>query len=243
MALALLVVSLAALAWYQRNDVRTFRRFRAIEDSERRQRIFLRWAVRNCALFLGVPLAGLALLGRIDILWNFPAEFDGVAAAMPWFGAFDTSFVAGMAGALLGGAALGALIAARRRKPAKAPPGLDITPMLPRNGAELLRVAPLAINAGISEEIFFRLYLPLLMVLAGANAWISFAAAALIFGGLHRYQGWLGVFVTTLLGTVFTLLYLGSLGLALPILVHLLLNLNALVIRPAVRLRFPPRSD
>lgn len=71
---ALLIASLAALARFQRSDVRSFRRFRAIEDTQRRQRTFLRWARNACAMYLGVPLLGLALLGRVEALWRFPAS-------------------------------------------------------------------------------------------------------------------------------------------------------------------------
>ncbi|RYE77321.1 MAG: CPBP family intramembrane metalloprotease [Oxalobacteraceae bacterium] len=152
-------------------------------------------------------------------------------------------FTGAAIGALAGGAILGAVIAWRRGKPTKVPKGIDITPMLPRNGAELLYVVPLVLNAGISEEIFFRVYLPLLLVLAGVESWVAFAASVAIFGLLHRYQGWLGVLITTMLGAVFTLLYLGSGGLLLPILFHLLVNANALLVRPAFQLRFRRGSD
>lgn len=243
----LLAVSLAALAWFQRHDVRSFRRFRAIEDSARRQRTFLRWARNACIMYLGVPLLGLALLGQLHALWEFPVRlFRQALAVAP---AFDAGTLGLMGGAVLVGGILG--FGLRKllgkpgclREPVKPVPGLDITPMLARNRAELLRVIPLVANAGISEEIFFRLYLPLLITLCGAPAPFAFIAATLIFGLLHRYQGWFGVIFTTLLGSVFTLLYLGTLTLLAPIVFHLLVNLNSLVLRPALMLRFPSRAD
>ncbi|MBX3563146.1 MAG: CPBP family intramembrane metalloprotease [Sphingomonas sp.] len=242
MAIALLIASLAALYWFQRNDVRNFQRFREVEDTKTRQRAFLRWAAGACAMFLGVPLIGLATLGRFDALTEFPEEFWSVALEVP---AIQTGGVAmGAAiGAVIGGAIAGALIALRRGKAARPPKGMDITPLLPRNRAELLHVVPLAINAGISEEIFFRVYLPLLLVLAGVPGWIAFVASALIFGAMHRYQGVLGVAVTLVLGMVFTALYLASGGLLVPILFHLLINANALLFRPAVQLRFRRPAD
>ena len=242
MAWALLVASLAALVWFHRNDVGNFGRFRAIDDSRMRQRVFLRWAAGACAMYLGVPLLGLTVLGRLDALWFFPEEFWDVALAVPWI---DTgSVLTGAAiGVLISAAIVGAAIAVRRGRPARPPAGLDITPMLPRNRAELLHVVPLVVNAGISEEIFFRVYLPLLLGLTGAGGWAAFAIPALIFGALHRYQGWLGVLVTTALGAVFTFLYLGGGGLLLPILFHLFINANALLFRPAVQLWFRRPAD
>lgn len=239
----LLVVSLAMLLWFQRNDVRSFRRFRAIEDSARRRRTFLRWARNACLMYLGLPLLGLALLGQIEALWVFPASFAALTPAMPDFRVESPLVLGMMAGALLGGGVLGALLQLRRRTPTKPPPGLDITAMQPRNWAELLHVIPLTVNAGISEEIFFRLYLPLLIVLSGGTPAFAFIAATLIFGLLHRYQGWLGVVVTTALAALFAALYLGTGGLAVPIAVHLLIDINALVLRPAFALWFRPTAD
>ena len=244
MPLLVLIVSLAVLIWFQRNDVRSFKRFRTIDDSARRQRVLLRWARNACLMYLGLPLLGLALLGQIEALWRFPAVFAPLVIGLPDFGTGDSLMLGMMAGALIGGGLLGALLRLKpRKKPAPTVPGLDITPMMPRNRAELLRVIPLTVNAGISEEIFFRLYLPLLITLCGASPAFAFIAATLIFGLLHRYQGWVGVIVTTVLGAIFALLYLGALTLAAPIAFHLLINLNSLVLRPAIQLRFRPRAD
>ncbi len=241
MAPALLVASLAVLAWFRRNDVRGFGRLRAIEDTQERQRAFLRWTRNACALYLGVPLIGLALLGRLDALWTFPDAFAPLTPAMPDFRISSPLVLGLMVGALFGGGALGAMLRLGRRRPAR--PALDITAMLPRNRAELLRVVPLAVNAGISEEIFFRLYLPLLIVLSGGAPAFAFIASTLLFGLLHRYQGWLGMALATLLAALFAALYLGTGGLAAPIFVHLLIDFNALVLRPAIALRFPARPD
>ncbi len=56
-------------------------------------------------------------------------------------------------------------------------------------------MALLGASAGVVEEVFFRLYLPLLLVMAGMSAMAAFAAAVLPFALLHRYQGWIGVIV------------------------------------------------
>lgn len=239
-----LAASLGILMWFQRSDVRSFRRFREIEDSARRQRVFLRWARNACLMYLGVPLIGLALLGRIDALWYFPGDlFWPLLLVTP---EFEPDFLGVMAGAVVTGGIIGAglaMLLRKRRKQPRTMPGLDITPLMPRNRAELLRVIPLAMNAGISEEVFFRLYLPLLITLCGAPPGFAFITAVLIFGLLHRYQGWLGVIVTTVLGAIFALLYLGAGTLLAPIAFHLLINFNSLVLRPALALRFPRSGD
>lgn len=238
----LLGASLAALAWFHRGAHRGFQRFRTVEDSAVRRRSYLRWAALGCVRNLGSALLGLALLGRIDAIWSFPEEFTALAGVAPQFPMGDPLFTA----TLLTGLTLGGLLSvwiALRRPPARARPGYDLTPMLPRNRAELVAILPLILNAGISEEIYFRLYLPLLLVLCGVPGWTAFPIALAVFAVIHRYQGWLGVALAGVSGAAFTLLYLGSGGLVLPILLHLAANMNVLVLRPGLRLRFPPRSD
>ncbi|WP_171012486.1 MULTISPECIES: CPBP family intramembrane glutamic endopeptidase [unclassified Sphingomonas] len=240
----LLIMSLGVLAWFQRNDLRAFRRFREIEDTARRQRTFLRWARNACAMYLGMPLVGLALLGRIEALWTFPAEFAPLLAYAPVFPVGDRVFLGTMFASVLGGIALGVtLLYLRGRRPAGARRVLDISPMLPRNRAEALHLLPVILNAGVSEEICFRLYLPLLLALCGAPAWAAFLAATLIFAWLHRYQGWLGILLTGAVGTVLAALYFAAMGLALPIAVHLVINFNALIVRPALQRRFGRSAD
>lgn len=236
----LLAASLAALAWFHRNAVRRFQRFGDMPES-RRPRAFLRWAARGLLRNLGIALLGLALLGRLDAVWRFPDEFAPLAAGLPYFGLDDPLILATVLTALPAGLALSAAIAPHRpRRPVR---GYDIQPMLPRDRRELLSVLPLVLAAGIGEEVYFRLYLPLLLMLCGAPDWVAFLLASLIFGLIHRYQGWIGTLLTGLAGAVLALLYLGSWGLALPIAFHLAINFNTLFLRPAVLMRFRPRTD
>jgi membrane protease YdiL (CAAX protease family) len=234
-----LIVTLAVLAWSQRNDRRGFERFRAIDDTGLRQRIFLRWAMKGCALYLGMPLLGLAAIGRIDALWDFPEEFWPLLAHAPVFPVEDGAFLGAILGGVLGGVVLGAaILLLRRRKRARPVRAPAISPMQPRNRAEALRILPLILNAGISEEVCFRLYVPLLIVLSGASAWAAFLATTLLFGWLHRYQGWLGIALTGVVGAALAAFYIGAMGLAFPIVAHLVINLNALILRPAIQRRF-----
>lgn len=230
MAVALLAVALIALGWLARNDVKGFARFRTITDTRVRQRLFLRWAATGCALFLVMPLAGLALLGRLDALWSFPAEFEPAALSddLDRVGT-DLFLIGSLAVGLLIGWLLNKLI---RRKPR---PPRPLAAILPRNAAEARRVALIAVNAGIAEEIFCRVYLPLLLVLVGLGAPTAFVASCVIFGLLHRYQGWVGILVTAYLGGMFTLSYLLTRGLEVPMFFHLAINIGSLIVRPALR--------
>lgn len=239
MAAALLIAALAAFAWFNRRTARAFAGFKARGDTHARRRVFLRWTLRSFALYAGMPLLGLLLLGRLDALWDFPLEFVEAAlrldapAMTTLSGGNQDAYALTVLLATLAAMAVGAVLTWFRRKP---PPTIgDIHILYPRNRAEALPVALLAINAGVSEEIFFRLYLPLLLTLAGMDALLAFALPIALFAWPHRYQGRFGMIVSALLGGVMTLLYLATFSLWLPILVHILLDLNGLVLRPAVR--------
>ncbi|MFZ5748941.1 MAG: CPBP family intramembrane glutamic endopeptidase [Pseudomonadota bacterium] len=232
-ALALLLATAAGAAWYLRKNVRGHER---PTGTQRRSDRYCRWIARAALLFLGIPLAGLALLGRIDTLWHFPPEFEptvrqlvGGTASAQEIGTLLPILV----GAMLGGGLTGGIVAALRKSRKPFTLG-KIGSLLPRNRTELAYAAALSVNAGVTEEVFFRLYLPLLAVLAGAPPLAAFAAAALLFGAAHFYQGWAGVLATTVVGGVMTFVYLWSGALWVPVLLHVLLDLIGLVLRPAM---------
>jgi membrane protease YdiL (CAAX protease family) len=135
---------------------------------------------------------------------------------------------------LVGATVVATILARRRGARGKALVLGDIEPLMPRNGAETFWTGLLSVNAGLGEELFFRLVLPLLIALVTGNTALAFVAAALVFGMVHSYQGWVGVLATTVLGLVFTGLYLASGALALPIAVHAGIDLMALVVRPTL---------
>jgi membrane protease YdiL (CAAX protease family) len=108
----------------------------------------------------------------------------------------------------------------------------NIASLLPRNRPELRWGAALSVNAGIVEEALFRLALPALLVVVTGEPISAFVLAALIFGGLHAYQGWVGVVATSVVGLLFTALYVLSGSIVLVMLVHALFDLRTLVVIP-----------
>jgi membrane protease YdiL (CAAX protease family) len=238
MLLALLLAILLALAWFVRNDGADYRAFKRLTDSRARQSVFRRWTLKSFLFFGLGALAILLLLGRVGTLRTMPPEFAGLAASvrerLSDGGGLQTGLLIGFCIALLAGGILGGLLAAFRRK---GEPGVqlkvgDIEPLLPRNRDERRWTALLAANAGPSEELFFRLMLPLLATLATGEAVLAFAASALIFGAVHYYQGWAGIVGTTLGGALFTGLYLATGSIWAPVVLHSLMNLNTLWLRP-----------
>ncbi|KTT65241.1 hypothetical protein NS319_18185 [Sphingomonas sanguinis] len=108
----------------------------------------------------------------------------------------------------------------------------NVSALLPRERREVKYALALSVVAGVTEEAFFRLYLPLLVAMLTGQAWIGFAASLILFGAMHRYQGWAGVLATTALGAVMTGLYLMTGSLWVVMLVHTLVDVNGLVVLP-----------
>ncbi|WP_448662389.1 CPBP family intramembrane glutamic endopeptidase [Sphingomonas sp. CJ20] len=225
----LLAAAVLGCVRLMRRDRVAFARFRVIEDSAARRRVLWRWLAQAMLLFLAMPLAGLALLGQIDAIATPPMAFAPLIARVPALPPLPPAILWSYAAALAVGGLVGGLIAARRRrKPA------PVEALAPRNGREALAVAMLGSHAAVAEELFFRLYLPFLLTMIGLPPLAGFAGALLLFVAMHRYQGALGMAMTGLLGALFAFAYLASGGLALPIGLHLAINLNALLLRPAV---------
>jgi uncharacterized protein len=250
--LVLLVATLGLLGWFLKNDVGEYRLFARLARSRDRRSRYAVWIVKQLLFFAAPALIGLALLGRPGALLAMPAEFAGLAALLPPLSdpgddrEMYESILTGIGlGGVIGGVALGLVALWRRRRgqPVRIGPIGKIDHLIPRNRAELVLGAALSLSAGVTEELLFRLYLPLLLVLITGNGWIAFAVPALIFGAMHRYQGWAGMVATTLVGALFAMLYLATQSLAVAMFAHVVLDLNGLVLRPILIGAFRPASD
>jgi membrane protease YdiL (CAAX protease family) len=233
--LLLLVVSVVMLWWFVRNDAAEYAAFKQLTDTAGRQRCYRIWVLKSFLCFFGTSIVCLLILRARPSLITLPAEFIPVAArlgaVMPTTAVLDKSFLIGIAiGAMVIGILLGVLMA-KKLQTSHATLG-DIEPLMPRNRAETGWAALLSINAGLSEECFFRLLLPLLLTSLLHNPLWAFAIATVLFGLVHLYQGVAGVVMTTLVGVVMAGLYLWTGDLWVAIAVHAGLDLFGLVVRP-----------
>lgn len=219
----LLAAALLAYGWYLKGGP-----FPRRVLAERR---FGRLAARSAVLFGGVSLLALALLGRLESVVSVPSEFGAVAAAAGGLapGLGEPLALGLMAAGLVVGGALGTIVSRWRRRVFAFG---DVTAVLPRDRGELGWAALVAVGSGVSEELFFRLLLPLLLAQLTGSAWIGFAGPTALFGLAHRYQGWAGVLATTLVGALMALVYLSSGKLWVAVALHMAINLNGLVLRP-----------
>lgn len=118
---------------------------------------------------------------------------------------------------------------ARVRKQLEAQPGVRI--ILPTTPREARAFCGVAITAGICEEVLYRGYLLwyLLSLWPGRLA-IAAAAATLIFGVGHAYQGARGIVHTAIVGGIAMAVYLLTGSLLAPMLLHATLDLvNGLI--------------
>lgn len=237
---ALLVAVLAILAWRTIHDRHRMDRFRKLTDTADRQRVFLRWTAQSFAAFACGGIAILALIGRVDSLLRFPSDFAPLAPSSAH--AIDGDALAGMLVGMTAGA-MSVFVVWRYMLGKRSQPVIgNVAALFPRNRAECLVLTPLAINAGLAEEIFFRLVLPLLATEATGSAHAGFAIAAVTFGLMHWYQGWKGVLLTGLMSLPFIGLYMASRSLLVPIVAHAAIDLLVLVVRPGLGLWLDRRN-
>ncbi|WP_445193856.1 CPBP family intramembrane glutamic endopeptidase [Sphingomonas sp. Tas61C01] len=233
LAALLAVAGFAIVAWYVRGGRGGMPALATLDRDRARRRY--RQTIRRGLLAFGLSsLAGLALLGRIEALWHFPAELAPLRAPLMAV-AEPESFVDAAAIGLAAGEILLVamlLVARARGKPAALPIGG--AGLMPRDAGELCWAAALALVSSVVEELFFRLFLPLAVAVTTGSAVAGLVIALAAFAAVHRYQGWRGMAATGAAGAVLAAVYLGSGELWLAIAVHGAINLNALVVRPVV---------
>jgi len=232
---AALVGVLALMIWRaMRKDRREYARFKRYRSTVRRQAMFRRWVLQSLAIFGGASVLLLLLAA------NFvPLLLDDINS-IPWIvdarrefssSGFGPGIVIGVSVALIAGAVLGIVAA---RKETDIPSLGDVQALLPRTRGELKWGAALSINAGLVEELMFRLALPAALYGVTRNAVAAVVVSLVIFGLLHIYQGVSGVLASFVIGAILMLIYLASGSILLAIAVHAAIDLRSLVLIPVV---------
>lgn len=232
-----LVALAAGMMLWVRHDAREYRRFKALTDTQARQRYYRRWTVQSFVILTGASIVTLALLGRPVGFTGLPVELAPLGDLFPAddaSGPQSSDTMAGMAVGMAIGLGLVAFLQWRRIRRLAMPVVGDIEPLMPRNGRERLLAIPLSLNAGFSEELFFRLALPLLIAQVTGSAVVGVVAATIAFGLSHAYQGWKGVVGTGFLGGLLMMQYLASGSLLRVMALHAALDLVSLIVRPMI---------
>ena len=231
------LVGLVAVLAYRaaRKDRREYQRFKRYHSTDRRQEMFRKWLRESFTWFGGAAVVILVLV------WQFIPRMLDQVETWPPTRAFRGFLTEG--GGLLSGLIIGAAIAFvvvialsvfLARDAEEVPTLGDIHALLPRNRAELKYGWGLSINAGVVEELLFRLALPTLIFGVIGNALVAVVLSVLVFGALHAYQGVWGVVGSLLIGALLMLLFLATGSILWSIVAHALFDLRSLVLIPVV---------
>ncbi|PRY65043.1 CAAX prenyl protease-like protein [Glaciihabitans tibetensis] len=233
LSLLILVVAVLVARAISR-ERREYGRFKRLRSSKARNRVYARWLRESFFVFGG--LSAVILLASSQYV--SPALQDARAwAPMAWALEVVTNPVGTAittAVAVVVVLALVAPILLLRNHQDAIPTVGDVAALIPRTRSELPYGAALAINAGLVEELLFRFSIPALIFALVGNGAVAFFASALLFGMLHLYQGPAGVISSTILGLVFTVIYILSGSILLVIVIHALFDLRSLVLIPVV---------
>lgn len=197
---------------------------RAYAALERRRESDPRALVRFYGQGMAVwwPLAGIALLSVLISPGVAPADLGLGLAGTSW---------GTLAGMLVGAAAAGAVL--YKFTPNSLAPGQAVvSAMLPRTPRERWAAVGLSVTAGVCEEIVFRGLFIAVGVSLGLELWAAAAVSLAVFSFAHLYQGLRGMLLVTLVGLALTSLYLSTGSLLVPIVMHILIDLRALLITP-----------
>lgn len=236
MLLLTLVALVALLAWRAvRKDRREYRRFKRFRSTRRRQRMYRKWLIDALTFYGGASVVLLVLVGQyVPLLLDDVRGSPWVEPALDWaasLGVLGTSIAVTVVIVFV---VVNVLAGVALRDTDTIPAAGDILALLPRNRAELRYGAALSINAGIVEELLFRLALPALLFGITGNAAVSLLAAVLGFGLLHLYQGAVGIITSTTIGALLMGVYVLTGSIVVAIVVHALINLRSLVFIPMV---------
>jgi membrane protease YdiL (CAAX protease family) len=234
MLVAVAVLALLAVR-AARKDRREFPRFKRYRSTVRRQRVFRRWLLESLLTFGGGSVVLLLIAGGY-----VPRLLEAVRSSTPgqwWMSLLDSH------GSLILWLAIGTsvllivgtiLLVHLARDTEEVPTIGDVGAMLPRNRRELGYGLALSLNAGVVEELMFRLAFPAVLFGATGQPLVAIIGGVAVFALLHAYQGVWGVLGSALIGAFLMLLYLASGSILVPIIAHALIDLRSLVLIPVV---------
>lgn len=109
----------------------------------------------------------------------------------------------------------------------------DVAILFPITPREARLFAVLSGTAGVCEEILYRLFLYRYALSLGVSPGGAHLIGALAFGFAHAYQGWFGAVSAFFLGAFFSVLFVATGSLILPMAVHVWIDLLVLLYRPS----------
>ncbi|MDH6180299.1 membrane protease YdiL (CAAX protease family) [Microbacteriaceae bacterium SG_E_30_P1] len=210
-----------------RRDRREYQRFKRYRTTRRRQAMLLTW-LRDSAITIG----GLSIV-LLVLSWQFVGPL--LIELRTWIAVPELlGWVIVVAVVLVIAALTIVGFRAVRSTPEEAVMLGDIAAMIPRNRQEIRIGWLLSLNAGVSEELMFRLAVPAALYGASGSAIVAVAGSVVLFGALHIYQGAQGVVGSTIVGAALMAAYIATGSIVAPVVLHVLLDLRSLVVLPSM---------
>ena len=236
-----LVLTAALLAWLAIGEAIagrvSFRRF--LDDlaagvPDARSRLYRSWSrwswMLAAAVLLLAALAPGFGLARLGIAWPQWSSLSAASAGSSFIKGVLIGTVLVLVASIVAGVV--AVNRLRRAGGAPAPEAANdaVTALLPRSRRERRGYAFLSLTAGVTEEIVYRGFVLAAMValLPPLPALAYLLLSGVVFGLGHAYQGRAGVVTTGIIGVLFMGIYLATGSLLLPIVLHVLMDLNGL---------------
>ncbi len=240
-----LAVIVGLAAWRTVSGRERFQKFKDFTQSSDRQNFFRKWLIASFIRHTVIGIGALAVIGELGALTRFPAAFIGpvnwltqaTGFSADLVHAFGTIVIAAIAAGMLIGAVLPPLVM-KARGGGRMPIIGDIASLLPRTPGEYGWTAAMSINAGVGEEIMYRIALPLVLYRITGDAGVALILAALLFGAAHAYQGPVGIIASLIIGLLLTGIYLLAGSIWPVMLIHALIDLRTLVLMPALMRAF-----
>jgi len=238
-----LAILLGACIHHSRRGAQDWQVFRNATRLHERRRFYLKWLFQSVLLFD---------LGGLMTLWLLPEPLRWTALTQLRLSApsartsapppeMSPSFFIGFGCGMLIIAGFFILLRKLKRSSPFAPLG-DFAALIPRTLPEAGLAFLLCLNAGLGEELFFRLALPLLASQLTGSLIAGGVLSTLLFGGMHWYQGFKGVLATTVLSLIFMIRALNGTPLIWLMGFHALMDVVGLFIRPALSGHFSRKT-
>ncbi len=231
--LALLAFLIGAFGLNTWVNIGRYRRLTSQAGNLDRAAFYRAGLVKSLILFLGGSVISLIILKRTDAFAQIPQEF-GAEALRSVLWRVRPDIVHGVIIAWVVVICLASLMGGRQMKRLVGEGETNLAALLPRNSGERFWAFLISLNAGLSEELFFRLVVPLLLAGVTGNAVLAFTLSVLLFGLGHAYQGLWGVITTTILGAMLGFIYLYTGQILAVVAVHAGIDLWSLVVVPVL---------
>lgn len=228
----LLIVAIGIVGYTSLKGRTDYRKFEKKSSGMSLEKLYKTWVQDSWLLFGGFSLVTFLLIG-IDRMVS-PIARNTVELPSN----INTDDIAGViTGVVMGVIVVGLILFWKMRKSVQKSRDTVLSPLAPRSPKERQLAPWVAITAGITEETFYRGAMPWLVFLVSNDATYAIVASVLLFGIEHLYQGWRGVVGTAFIGWLLMKLYLLTGTIAVPIVVHTLIDLYAFVVVPAIHRR------